>query len=98
MATTYAERKTWLDEVSLAIRNAEALIQQAENNPTQVVQTLDALVSSSVAIRADITADATADANDLAAQTQKAEMDKLVADFTAKRNRAVALQTAVAGA
>lgn len=97
MAATFSEGKTGLDDISREIRNARALLDQARSNPTSVVQSLDALAASTQTLRDDIDAAALAAPNDRAIQNLKADKDKLVQEFTAKRAEAVALQTAVAG-
>lgn len=97
MAATFSEAKTGLDEISLEIRNARTLLNQARANPTNVKTALDGLATQYAALIADIDAAAAAAPGNTALQVLKAEKDLLVAEFTAKRAEAVALETAVAG-
>lgn len=97
MASTFSEGKTGLDEISLAIRNATALLNQARSNPSQVVGTLDGLASQYATLLADIDAAATAMPGNVALQVLKAEKDLLVAEWTAKRGEAANLVSAIDG-
>lgn len=97
MATTFSEGRVGLDEIAVAIRNSQALLQQAKNNPTSVKNSLDQLAAGHTQLLADIDAAAASNPDNPALQNLKAEKDLLVAEFTAKRTKAVALENAVAG-
>lgn len=94
---TFSEGRVGLDEIAVAIRNSQQLLLQAKNNPTSVINTLDQIAAGSTQLIADIDAAAAAAPNNPALQNLKAEKDLLVAEFTTKRAKAVALETAVAG-
>lgn len=93
---TFSEARVGLDEIAVAIRNSQALLVQAKNNPTSVKNSLDQIAAGSSQLLSDIDAAAAAAPNNVALQNIKAEKDLLVAEFTTKRAKAVALESAVA--
>lgn len=94
---TFSEARVGLDEIAVAIRNSQALLVQAKNNPTSVKNSLDQIADGAAQLLADIDAAAAAAPGNAAMQNIKAEKDLLVAEFATKRSKAVALETAVAG-
>lgn len=93
---TFSEARVGLDEIAVAIRNSQALLRQAKDNPTTVKNTLDQIAAGATQLLADIDAAAASAPGNVALQNLKAEKDLLVAEFADKRAKAVALESAVA--
>lgn len=97
MATTYSQRKVALDEIADRIQQAAKRMQQGRASYQTAETDLAAMQTAYSEIVSDINADASANPLDQAHQLQKAEKDKLVADFQSLKSTATAVLAAIDG-
>lgn len=94
---TFSEMKTALDEISASITRNRKLMTQCESNAIVAETALTQLQTDYSAMVTEINDFLTANPNDEAAKTLKAEKDLLVAEFLALKTAATALKTAIQG-
>lgn len=95
MATTFAEAKAALDDISTVITQRRKSIANLLNEATQSESALTALQADYIGIIADINANLTANPSDPAYVNQKAEKDLLVSEFMSLKTKATSVKNAI---
>ena len=97
MTITFTESKAVLDEMAAKINMASNRMAQAKALAVQADNELGSLPTSYAAFITDLNSLAVANPGDAAIQAQKAQKDRMVADFQDLKVLSATLRTAVGG-